>query len=70
MDTLATSVIELKDGKLTRYPGNYSYYISKVGDPFAKSQSQHRRHPKPVKGNLKRTANERKLSGEIDCTGF
>lgn len=36
MDTLATSVIELKDGKLTRYPGNYSYYISKVGDPFAK----------------------------------
>lgn len=35
MDTLATSVVELRDGQLTRYPGNYTYYISKVGDPFA-----------------------------------
>jgi ATP-binding cassette subfamily F protein 3 len=35
MDTLATSVLELRDGRMTRYPGNYSYYVSKVGDPFA-----------------------------------
>ncbi len=35
MDTLATSVVELRDGRLTRYPGNYTYYVSKVGDPFA-----------------------------------
>jgi len=30
MDNVATCVFELKDGKLTRFEGNFSYYASKV----------------------------------------
>lgn len=29
MDTVATAVVEVRDGRLTRYEGNYSYYVSK-----------------------------------------
>lgn len=30
MDNVATTVFELRDGVLSRYPGNYSYYLSKA----------------------------------------
>jgi ATP-binding cassette subfamily F protein 3 len=30
MDNVATCILELKDGKLTRFEGNYSYYASKI----------------------------------------
>lgn len=30
MDTVATAVIEVRDGRLTRYEGNYSYYVTKA----------------------------------------
>ena len=33
MDQLAQKVLELRDGILTPYPGNYSYYISKITEP-------------------------------------
>jgi ATP-binding cassette subfamily F protein 3 len=29
MDTVATAIVELRDGRLTRYEGNYSYYVTK-----------------------------------------
>lgn len=33
MDVIAQAVLEMKDGKLTRFEGNYSYYVSKTGSP-------------------------------------
>jgi len=35
MDQLAQKVLELKDGKLTFYPGNYADYIRKISDPVS-----------------------------------
>ena len=35
MDQLATRVLELKDGALTSYIGNYSEYIAKITEPSA-----------------------------------
>jgi ATP-binding cassette subfamily F protein 3 len=46
MDTVATSILELRDGCLTRYPGNYSYYVSKVGsDPVSRQSGEAQREP-------------------------
>jgi ATP-binding cassette subfamily F protein 3 len=30
MDTVADAIIEMRDGRLTRYEGNYSYYVTKA----------------------------------------
>jgi ATP-binding cassette, subfamily F, member 3 len=35
MDQLAQRILELKDGKLTSYPGNYAEYIRKISEPPA-----------------------------------
>ncbi|MBM4394738.1 MAG: ABC-F family ATP-binding cassette domain-containing protein [Deltaproteobacteria bacterium] len=32
MDNVATAVVELRDGRVVRYEGNYSYYASKVAE--------------------------------------
>ena len=34
MDNVAQAILEMRDGRLTRYEGNYSYYVSKVGAPL------------------------------------
>lgn len=34
MDNVAGAILEMRDGRLTRYEGNYSYYVSKVGAPL------------------------------------
>src|SRR5262249_9991407 len=35
MDQLSQKVLELKDGQLTTFLGNYSYYLGKITEPIA-----------------------------------
>lgn len=46
MDTIATAVLELRDGRLTRFEGNYSYYRQKVEEGL---QTHSEQRPRPLK---------------------
>jgi ATP-binding cassette subfamily F protein 3 len=49
MDNVATCVLELKDGNLTRFEGNYSYYASKI----AGAQSESTQAKRGIEGGAK-----------------
>jgi ATPase subunit of ABC transporter with duplicated ATPase domains len=38
MDNVADAIIEMRDGRLTRYEGNYSYYVTKAAVPLPLQQ--------------------------------
>jgi ATP-binding cassette subfamily F protein 3 len=40
LDSLITRVIEIRDGKIYDYPGNYSYFIEKRAQLLAESKDQ------------------------------
>ena len=46
MDQLSAKVLELKDGILTTYLGNYSYYLSKISEAVPVLQPDQNREPK------------------------
>ena len=49
LDTVAGSILELEDGKLTRYPGNYSAYV-------AEKRASEKRLARKAKANAERRA--------------
>ncbi len=56
MDNVATTTVELKDGKATRWEGNYSYYLSKTGGLLAPPADARR---EPDQGAAPRRSAER-----------
>jgi len=60
MDNVAHVTMELKDGRLTRYEGNWSYYASKV----APKQAEEAPSPAPQRSQMSQREMERRIKRE------
>lgn len=63
LDRLVNRVFELKDGSVTDYAGNYSYFIEKRARMAADAGQQERRDRAPVDRTLK-TKDKKRLEAE------
>lgn len=48
LDRVVDTILELQDGRMTRYPGNYSYYVDKKQELMEQLEAAKRRQDKEV----------------------